>query len=166
MLAALDGIAQLLNRAVDRNLGDNFSLIPLLILALGVGSIAGIIWVYIMSIILHWMGGKLGGKATIKEVRVAITWSNVPVIWVLPLWIPAILLFGDSLFTTDPFYSNINLLLISGIELVLSFWTFVISVHSLAEVNRLSTWKALLLAIIPSLGVLIMLLVYVIIINF
>ncbi len=52
--------------------------------------------------LLVMLSGKiLGGKATFKEVSLATGWGLVPMAWGLLLWVPELILFGDSLFMKD-----------------------------------------------------------------
>jgi len=54
--------------------GDELSVPIIFIAALIVGSIGGVISLYIGGAILRWTGSLFGGQATSEEVRAAIAW--------------------------------------------------------------------------------------------
>ena len=164
-LAAAGGIVEALTNASSDSKGDHMSLQAILLTALIGGPIMGIIGLWLGSILLRWTGGWIGGQADSRHVRTAIAWSNVPQVWGLLLWIPAILLFGAELFTTaTPIIEASSLL--SALYLVFSvgtmaigIWSFVVCLHALGEVQGFSAWKALLNTILAMMVVLIPLLV-------
>jgi hypothetical protein len=149
VLAMLAGIGQALDRSSSRNAGDSLPLIAILGICLIFGPIGGIISLYIGGALYRWSGSWLGGQASSEEVRAAIAWSSIPTIFILPLWIPELLLFGEELFTkstprldANPFLAVI-LFGFLAIELIVGVWAFVILLKSLGEVNKFSAWKAL-----------------------
>ncbi len=157
LLAVLGGIAQFLDRAAGRSLGDTLSVSVILIIALFVGSIGGLISLHIGGALLRWTGSWFGGQATSEEVRAAIAWSSVPTIWALLLWIPELMLFEEELFTTATPRIDANPLLLffllgfAAVEVVIGIWTIVVFLKCLGEVHRFSAWKALGATIIPGL---------------
>ena len=64
-----------------------------------VGSLMGILGLWLGGVLLRWTGGWIGSHANSRRIRTTLAWSNVPLIWSLVLWIPAIFLFGAELFT-------------------------------------------------------------------
>ena len=157
LLAALGGIAQSLDRAASEYFGDKLSMPVLLIMILALGPIGGVISLYILGALFRWTGSWFGGDATTEEVRAAIAWSNVPIIWALLLWIPKLALFGEELFKSATPRMDANLLLIillfifGIVELVIGIWTFIVFLKCLGEVHRFSVWKALGAVLVPSL---------------
>ena len=59
----------------------------------------GILGLWLGRVLLSWTGGWIGGQTESRRIRTTLAWSNVPLIWSLLLWIPAIFLFGAELFT-------------------------------------------------------------------
>jgi hypothetical protein len=157
LLAALSGIAQSLARASERSLGDIISVPIIFIIALIAGSIGGILSLYIGGALLRWTGSWFGGQAASEEVRAAIAWSSVPIIWSLLLLIPELALFGEELFTSATPRIDANPLLqflllgFVAVEIVISIWAFVLFLKCLGEVHRFSAWKALGAVVIPGL---------------
>ena len=165
LLAAVGGIVQGLTSSANKSQGDRISLSVILLVNLMIGPVMGIIGLWVGGALLRWTGGWIGGQADSRHVRTAIAWSNVPQVWGLLLWIPAILLFGAELFTTaTPIIEASSLL--SALYLVFSvgtmaigIWSFVVCLHALGEVQGFSAWKALLNTILAMMVVLIPLLV-------
>jgi hypothetical protein len=148
LLAILVGIAQVLGQSSSRNLGDKLSL-PIIFLVCGVaGPIVGIVLIYVVGALMHWIGSRFGGQASPAEVRAAYVWSSVPTIWSQILWIPQFALFGRDLFTSAtpriaavPFLVFV-LLGFLGIQMAIALWAFVLLVICLSEVHRFSVWRA------------------------
>lgn len=149
VLAMLAGIGQALDRASSRNMGDSLPLIAILGICLIFGPIGGIISLYIGGALYRWSGSWLGGQASSEEVRAAIAWSSVPIIFTLPLWIPELLLFGEEMFTKATPKLNANPLLgivllgFVAVEVIVGIWAFVVFMKGLGEVQKFSAWKAL-----------------------
>lgn len=161
LLAMLAGIGQALDRASSRNMGDSISLITILLSCIILGPIGGIISLYIGGALYRWSGSWLGGKANEEEVRAAIAWSYVPTIFILPLWIPKLLIFGDEMFTSltprmnaNPFLAVI-LLGFAAIEFIVGIWALVVFLKCLGEVHKFSAWKALGSVILGTLVILV-----------
>jgi hypothetical protein len=149
VLAAIAGISRVLNRASLKSLGDIIEWPLIFLIAAILGPVAGIIGLYIGGALIHWTGKWIGGKGSPENIRAAIAWSSIPVIWALLLWIPEFALFGEELFTTKMptiLASPSLTLLLFGfgiIELVIGIWTIVVSLKCIGQVQGFSAWKAL-----------------------
>jgi Yip1 domain. len=165
LLAMIGGFAKSLDQASTRGAGDTLGYPCIFLGALIGGTIGGIIGLYILSWLIKWTGKAVGGKGSFEEIKTAIAWSNVPVMWALILWIPEIILFGQELFTsTTPIIdSNLSLtiaLISFGlIEVIIGVWTFVISLKCIAEAQKFSAWKALGNVILSGLAIIVPLLI-------
>jgi hypothetical protein len=148
-LAMAGGVIQTLDRAAQRDAGDQMPLAGILILALVLGPISGLIGVYLGGAMLGWAGRKLGGHGASQDVRAALAWSEVPVLATIPLWILQLAVVGHEMFTSNTPVLDSNpgigmVLLVTGlIELVLAFWFFVTMLKCLGEAHGFSAWKAL-----------------------
>lgn len=151
ILAALGGVSQVLDRAAERNmadtnilLADNYLMIfPIALIA---GSIGGIIGLYISSRLVAWSGSLIGGQGDSEDLRVAMAWSNLPVIASLLLWPVYIALYGREMFTElSPLMeqSPMAALGLALIEITLGIWAIVIALKAIGEVHQFSAWKAL-----------------------
>ncbi len=149
VLASLGGVAQVLDRASTRNLGDRLPLWGILLLALLVGPLGGIASLYIGAALAHWTGRWLGGVAPVAHLRTAGAWANVPNAWGLLLWVAAIALIGQEMFTREtPRLDSspgliLLMMLISIAFIILGIWSFILLLKGVAEVQGFSAWRAL-----------------------
>jgi hypothetical protein len=148
-LAAVSGVAQFLDRASSRNLGDRMSLTTIIAMALTVGPGLGVIFLYLLGALTKWTGGWLGGRASAEAIRAALAWSSVPFIMISVLWIPQLLLVGSELFTeaTPRLEANAALALailpMFVLQAAVSIWSLVLLCKCLGEVQGFSAWRGL-----------------------
>jgi uncharacterized membrane protein YidH (DUF202 family) len=148
-LAMAGGVVQAIDRAIQRNAGDAFSLPAIIALAVFLGPIGGLIGLFVGGWFTRTAGRWLGGHATPEQVRAAIAWSFIPVLATIPILIIQIGFFGRDLFTqsnvtvdSDRFLAVV--LMVTGVlEAVLGIWSFVILLKCVGEVQGFSAWKAL-----------------------
>ena len=164
LLATVGGIVEALINASSDSKGENMSLQAILLTALIGGPLMGVIGLWLGGALLRWTGGWIGGQADSRRIRATLAWANVPLVWSLILWIPALLLFGAELFATATPILDASTML-SGLYMVFSFgigivsiWAFVVFLHALGEVQGFSAWKALGNSILAGLAVLVPLL--------
>lgn len=164
LLAAVGGIVEALINASSDSKGENMSLQAILLTSLIGGPLMGVIGLWLGGALLRWTGGWIGGQADSRRIRATLAWANVPLVWSLLLWIPALLLFGAELFATATPILDASTML-SGLYMVFSFgigivsiWAFVVFLHALGEVQGFSAWKALGNSILAGLAVLVPLL--------
>jgi hypothetical protein len=147
LVSVLGGVATMLNRAMNRPVGDLLPLSTILAAVLLMGAVVGIAKVYVYAWLLQRTGRYVGGKGTQPELRAAVAWSAVPLIWGLILWIPAIALYGREWFSaTQPAMAQNPMLplLFILVSLVLSLWSLILTLRTIAEVQRVTLWKAAL----------------------
>jgi hypothetical protein len=169
LLAMLAGFAQALSEATSENMGDTLSLPIIFLLCAILGPIGGLISLYVMAGLWRLTGSWLGGKASSQEVRAAIAWSSVPVIWAMLLWIPYLAIFREEMFTSAMPRTESSLLLLllllgfGLVEIVIGLWRIVVLLQCLGEVHRFSAWRALgafilgpLLIALPLLGLILL----------
>lgn len=153
ILALIFGISSVLDRAYTQNFGDTLSTGAILLTSFLLGPIAGIILWYISSSITYFVGKKLGGIGTFKDVQKMIAWSYVPIIWSMILWIIDFSVLGEYVFkdaTPDLSTGAAILFFLSMlIETVIYIWFIVITVIAISEVHKFSVGKAILTMIIP-----------------
>ena len=148
ILAGISGFASTLDSVRDTGLGDGIPWFYIVLICALIGSLLGIAGLYVFSFLLHWTGKWLDGRASQPFIRAAGAWAQVPIIWGLLLWVPLIALFGQDLFRSgsfglesNPFYPYYGPILAP--LAVLGVWSFVLSLHCLAQVQGFSAWKAL-----------------------
>ena len=149
-LAAVGGGVEGLTNMASDSKGDDMSLRAILLATLIVGPIMGIVGLWVGGFLLRWTGGWIGGQADARRIRATLAWANVPLVWSLLLWIPAILLFGLELFTeatpvldASAQLAGLHLVFSVGIGII-SLWSFVAFLHALGEVQGFSAWRSLL----------------------
>jgi len=149
VLAAIAGFSQALDRASMNSNGDTLEWPTIFLIAAIAGPISGLITLYIGSALIRWTGHWMSGNASSQNIRAAMAWSSVPIIWALILWIPALILFGQELFTTEPpiIDATPSLILIflgfAAIEITIGIWVIVVFLKCLGQVQGFSAWKAL-----------------------
>jgi Yip1 domain len=148
-LAILAGIFRTLDGASERNAGDALPLAAILGIAVLLGPVAGLLGLFVGGWFLGLTGRWLGGRARPDQLRAAIAWSFVPVLVTIPISIIQLGFFGRELFTRETPALDANpmlglLLLATGIlKAVLGFWSVVILLKGVGEVQGFSAWKAL-----------------------
>lgn len=150
-LAMVGGVAQALNQASMRDLGDTVSIPMLVLIVLCAGILVGFATLYVGSPLMRWTGSWMGSTATTQEVRAALAWSEVPLIWASLLWIPELLLWGTEWFTEETprmeaAFENgsVEGVLLAGlvvVEIVVGIWALIISLKCVGEAERFSAWK-------------------------
>lgn len=147
LLAVISGITKFLDKASFKNIGDKMPMFGILLLAVFVGSISGLILLYINAALLKWTGKWIGGKGSIEHIRAAVAWGSIPFIMVSIIWIPELILFGKEMFTTSMPNMESSLFLITiflvfgVIEFIVVVWDFFIMCKCLGEVQGFSAWK-------------------------
>lgn len=148
-LAALGGVAQVLDRASTQNLGDEHGVGAILLAAVLAGPIAGVIGIYVGAWLLTVSGRWIGGEAPGAHLRAALAWGNLPNVAGLLLWAPALALVGGEMFTSaTPQLENQPLLALFLLPLgllwvALAVWSLVLIVLGTAQVQGFSGWRAL-----------------------
>src|SRR5207245_2933877 len=101
-LAAIGGIAQGLAAATKPGYGDAYSIPIVVTVAVAGGALAGLLGIFIASVLIGMTGRWLGGRGGMTEVMAALAWANVPAAWSLALWLPRAALLGEETFHSLP----------------------------------------------------------------
>ncbi|MFS1512013.1 Yip1 family protein [Chengkuizengella sp. SCS-71B] len=131
----------LFNNAIQGILLNNFSIamfLPFILFsAIGIPIVY-----YLVPIFFKWIGGILGGKGTIKEIRYVVGYTSIPSIYSsLMIMIFKIVEYFSLGISTISFV--ILILPLTILTFSISIWTFIISLKCLAEAHKFSAWKAL-----------------------
>lgn len=151
-LAAVGGVSQSLDQASGNSMGDSWPIGLLVAGALLLGSLGGILSLYIGGALFRWTGSLFGGRANSEQVRAALAWSLLPRIAALVLWVPYLALYGQEMFTSYAprvVSSPQPLLALSALDLALGIWSLFLIVKTVAEVHRFSAWRALAALAMP-----------------
>jgi hypothetical protein len=109
------------------------------------GALFNIIAVYIMALLLRWVGHWFHGTGSYVDVRSAVAWSNVPLIWLGVLKGFELLLFGTIfpwamvLPSSNPAMEPLAYIF-AAINILLTAWIIVILVRTVAEAHQFSAW--------------------------
>lgn len=110
----------------------------------------GVVYFSVSTYVIYLVGKVVRGKGSYHQIRAANAWSNVTQIASLAFVLPLILYFKNAYFIAsffqNPFEGGALFLVFFYLisQLVLSIWTFILFVLSLAEVQKFSVWRALL----------------------
>jgi hypothetical protein len=153
ILASITGIFNMLSVAMQNNFGDSMSVLVIFVLAIILGPFLGLIGWWIGAGIATIVGTWLGGIGRFTELKMAFAITYIPVIVGGILWIPDLLILGESLFMEGIVISGVKFvwLLLSGtIGFVIWIWALVISIMAIAEAHRFSAWRGLWTIVIPA----------------
>ena len=153
MLAGFSGLSEGLNTAANRGLGDQYDLATVFIFASLLGPVGGIAGLFVFGFLVRITGKWLGGHANAQEIRAALAWPSVIIMWSLLLWIPYLAIFGEDMFSFYGPEDSLILLILSTIESILLVWWFVAMCMCLGQVQGFSSWKALGSIVLTSLVV-------------
>ncbi len=148
LLVALNGVFDVFDRAMAKNMGNQLDWTSILLLAIITGPLFGVIGLYLFGWLIGWTGRWIGGKGTHENIRAAIAWATIPTIWALALWTPMLGIFGQDMFVspTNLSSNDPNLLYnfwIFGIVLFFAEITsFIILFQALGQVQGFSAWRA------------------------
>ncbi len=167
-IVMLAGIFGALDRLSARNAGDLLSFQTILLLAVIIGPLGGIIGLYVSAALLRWTGRWIGGTATPEALRAAIAWGGLPLLAGNLLWLPALAIGGQDIFTAEMANTSgsaaLVLLAIWLVQMVGAVWALFTGLHCLGEVQGFSAWKALGNAVLAGLVILVPLLLLVVIV--
>ncbi|HEY4551948.1 MAG TPA: Yip1 family protein [Bacillaceae bacterium] len=156
IIMLIAGIQQVLNMASTSNLGEHLSTPAIILTSILLGPFIGLITWLVASGIYYLVGKWLGGKGTMKEMKMAVAWTYIPMIWMMILWIPNLAFIGHEMFTKEiePDLGKALMLMFTGcLEIALGIWMMVISARAIGEVHRFSSWKGLLAMVLPGLAI-------------
>lgn len=140
-----------------RSFGDTFNIWMNLFLILVFSIPLGAAYYYVSAFFYYWTGKLIGGKGSFTDIRCAICWSNVTQIVSTILIIMMLALFNNLFFKrafVEQSYQNWELVFVIIFlvgEVILSIWTFILFVGSIAAAHRFSIWMSLLNIFIVSL---------------
>jgi len=155
LLSFIYGFPMMLHFMQTISAAESLSLPVIVVLSLALAPFIGMLGISIISGLLLWTGKWLGGKGSYLSIRAAVSWSNVPNIVNILMWLLLVVTFGSELFLSAfagaPFVGR-ELGIVGFaffIQGVVSIWSFVILLQGLGQVQGFSAWKGLLNVILP-----------------
>ncbi|SDW77957.1 Yip1 domain-containing protein [Marininema mesophilum] len=145
-LVIVSGMKFVLDNANIQNFGDQVPVGAILFWALFIGSFIGILQWWMLSGSLLLVGRVLGLEAEWKDLKKAVSLSNVPYVWGFVLWIVKIFAFGQENFTPETPMIDQSLTLVALIVLcylidfILVAWSVAVLSKGIGEVYGLSSW--------------------------
>ena len=155
VLLILAGIMKSFDRAADKNMGDNLSLIFVISICILLGGLLGWISYYIYTALLSWTGKWLDGKGDTKSLLRMTSYAMIPAIFALVFIVLQVGLFGIELFQSGfdvssyGFVSIVIYFITLIFEIILGLWSLVIFVIGLSEIQKLSIGKSILNMLLP-----------------
>lgn len=154
-LIFLASIVSVLNTFMRKHYADKYSTALSFIGMILLGIFFSFFIVNLYAAMISWTGKWLKGRAGTVAITRVLAFSQLPTITLLFIQIPCVLLFGMELFTTDPYLYNSEVLgqvvtmswLI--LSVIMSVWSFILSLTGLAELQNFSLWKSFLNYMIP-----------------
>jgi Yip1-like protein len=129
------------------------STLGLVVLGLIGTTICWLIALYLFGWLVTLVGRRLGGEAAVADVRAALAWGTVPVIWALIIRIPmGIYAYRFVPDTRNTHAMVMNFILSGGctfaviavaFELLLFGWVLFVMSNTVAESLRVSWWRGL-----------------------
>ena len=120
-------------------------------------ALAGIASLEVGAVLLRLTGKPLGGNGSHATIRTALAWSQIPLIWMMPLGVVACGLLSkgirQSVSSADDARSlserlSFWLTVIGLLYGAAQIWSFIVRVACVREVQRFSIWKAIVNSIV------------------
>ena len=160
ILLFLAGVSGAFDRAVNKNMGENVSLLGIVAGCVILGGLLGWLSYYIYAALLNWTGKWLDGKGDTDSIYRVLAYAMIPSAISLVFLVPQIAVYGIDLFVKDGDLVNAgivgNIVFWGSIllEIILGIFTIIFSVIGLSEVQKISVWKAILNLVLPLLIIL------------
>jgi hypothetical protein len=148
-LAAIYGFSSVLNMSQTLLLGYRIHWAGVVLLAIVLGPLVGFLNFTVWSWVVHFTGKWLRGVGTFKAVRAAYSWSMVPMIVNIPLWLALIGIFGQRLFmefNETMMLTDLQVGFLFGVFLIriaTAVWSIVIYLNGLAQVQQFTILRAI-----------------------
>jgi Yip1-like protein len=149
LLVAGSGVIQSIVQAMSNNVGARLPGFMILLGTLVIGALWGLFQLHVVATPLYYVGKWTGAPARFGDLRTALAWAAIPQVAILPLWVLGTLVFGRFLYV-EPELALARMplaVLVQGLlslaTLLCSGWWLVLQVFTVAEVQRVSAWRAL-----------------------
>ncbi|WEK68145.1 MAG: Yip1 family protein [Candidatus Chryseobacterium colombiense] len=166
----LAGISSAFDRASSKNMGENSSLVSIVLICIIMGGLLGWISYYIYAALLSWTGKWLNGSGDTSSIFRIIVYATIPSVVSLVFLIPQIAVYGGNLFKDIDYASegilvNVVFWTSAFCEFSLSIVTLIFTVIGLSVVQKFSIGKAILNLILPILIIVVPILLLIIVFS-
>jgi hypothetical protein len=155
VLSIIYGLPMMFYYAQTTSMGQTMGLLAILLVCFIGSVIIGYLGINLGAFLLFFTGKWIGGKASFKQVRASVAYSNVTNLVAIAIWLVLMTLFRQSVFLSDfPYVSTLGdfAILMNSIfliQLVVAVWSIVIFVASLSETQGFSNFKAVINSLLP-----------------
>ena len=108
---------------------------------------------YLFSWAAFAIGRTMEGQGSAREVRSALAWGTVPIIWAMLYRIPVAIWFpaakmqvgnaGHTRFTLNTGQGCVTVMILAALELAIVIWWLIVASNTLGEAHRFSSWRGL-----------------------
>ena len=160
LLVAVGGLSRVLSRVSELPLESTLPTTELLFALLVAGPVAGAMLVWVAGRLLHVVLVRMGCVGTWIASRTAIVWSLAPGVPSLALWLIMLASYGPRVLAPGAVANSAEaatkfiLSIDYFIQFALTMWMLVLEILTLADVHKLTPWRALLAEVIVGLGLL------------
>jgi hypothetical protein len=150
LLSSLLGIALVYSVAWFKNLGRTLpNLFGVLAAGFVAGPLAGLLFVFLFSLIMVWLGKVLGGKAVRRNMFAVVAYASFPIVLTLVFVFPIeVAIFGAYLFDNNPPPLVINpaaYVTLLGLDALGVLWSWLLVVEGAIVAHGFTRGRALLL---------------------
>ena len=144
-LAWVIGMLYLMRQSASYNLSLEYSFGMILVAAAILAIPFGYIIMYLFTFFVYWAGKLFKGKASYSELFSAAGYGRVPEIFVVITWLILALILGQATFTQIYVMQGLPTIIsaLLYIQIVFYIWGFVITLHTIGEVQGFSAWMSL-----------------------
>lgn len=172
LVASISGIGGVITSLQNSGFFQDMSLFLWMIGILVAGIISGLISLGINSLLYTGIGKLYGGTGNLRNMAVAIGPMMIPQVFLLPVLVVYIIIYGQRFFDAPPQFSLTSIplgayLLLLLIIIIASFWSIVVSAKAIGVVHGFSSWRGFgVIMTIAGIGVFIGVLTIIVIIMF
>lgn len=144
-LAWVIGMCYLLTRAQSLQLSQLYAYGYVVLVAAILAIPVGYLMMYVSSFFIYWAGKIFKGKASYLQLFSANAYAKVPEMFVLISWAILVVVLGPVAFMQSGLYVQLPVFVMVMLVLQLFFqvWAFIISLHTIGQVQGFSAWMAL-----------------------
>ena len=114
----------------------------LIVLAFLFSPIIGAVYFYYSSFIIYLVRRWIGGNALYKDVLCAFSWSQIPVLINLMMWLLLLIFSKDLIFSMNSLEEPGNIF-VNFIFIISTIWSLVIIIQGVAEVQGFSILRSI-----------------------
>lgn len=166
------GISRTLDKASQKQFGDDVNVIKVLIISIIIGGSLGWISYYFYSSLISWTGKWLNGKGDTKSILRIITYAMIPTIIGLIMVIPQLSIYGSEIFkengdiTSAGLFLNIIFYTSMIIEGILGLISLMFIVIGISEVQKISIGNSIINLLLPLFVLAVPLFIFFLIVEF